>query len=145
MPRLRRFATLGYLALQIRSNTIVTKSEANRASRAETTATVRLIAGDDSVAQIFMNGLADPESLSPTELVRFRLLLSGFIAPLTAAYKEWKLGISDEHELLERLRQSSVVFSTPGGQWYWRDRRHSYDVEQREYFDAHLGEVTSSP
>ena len=131
-------ATLAYLAIQIRANTIVTKSEADRASRAETIETVRLIASSEELTRIFAEGCADPESLNPLEQVRFRFLLSGFIGPLTAAYKEWQLGIADEAELLERLQQSRAVFASPGGQWYWRDRRENYDPAQREYFDSHL-------
>ena len=101
-------------------------------------ATVRLIAGDDDLARIFLEGLADPASLSPIEAFRFRFLLGAFTAPITQAYNEWRLGISDEREVLERFQQSRSIFSTPGYRWYWHDQRASYDSERREYFEAHF-------
>ena len=131
-------ATLAYLAIQIRANTIVTRSEADRASRTETMGTVRLIASSEEITRIFSQGCADPESLNPMEQVRFRYLLSGFIGPLSASYKEWQLGITDEAELLERLQQTRAIFASPGGQWYWRSRRENYERALREYFDTHL-------
>ena len=99
---------------------------------------LRLIAGDEGVADIYVRGMADPQSLTPGELMRFRFALSGFIAPLSQAYKDWRLGISSERELLERIEQSRAVFQTPGGQWYWQERRDLYEVQQREFFDDHL-------
>ena len=131
-------ATLAYLALQIRKNTIATKSEADRASRTEFLAFARLIVGDENVAKIYMQGLADPNSLTPEELVRFRFLLSGFMMQMVQAYKEWKLGVSDEQELLQRIEQSKDIFRAPGGQLYWQDHRESVDSRQREYFDSHF-------
>jgi hypothetical protein len=130
--------TLAYLALQIRKNTITTKSEADRASRTELLAFSRLIVGDENVARIYTQGLADPNSLTPEELVRFRFLISGFMMPLIQAYKEWKLGVSDEQELLQRIEPMKSVFLTPGGQLYWQGHRESTDHRQREYFDSHF-------
>ena len=131
-------ATLAYLALQIRKNTITTKSEADRASRTELLAFSRLIVGDENVARIYTSGLADPNSLTPEELVRFRFLISGFMMPLIQAYKEWKLGVSDEQELLQRIEQMKIVLLTPGGQLYWQGHRETADHRQREYFDSHF-------
>lgn len=131
-------ATLAYLALQIRRNTIVTRGEADRASRSDTQAMVRLIAGNEGVADIYVRGLQDPQSLTPAARMRFWFVLSLHIAPLSQAYKDWRLGISSERELLERIQQSRAVFQTPGGRSYWQERRDSYEPHQREFFDEHL-------
>ena len=131
-------ATLAYLALQIRKNTVVSKGEADRASRSDTQAMVRMIAENESVADVFLRGLAAPESLTPGEHMRFRFMLSGFIAPLSQAYKDWRHGISSERELLERIEQTRAVFQTPGGRLYWQERRDSYEDQQRKFFDDHL-------
>ena len=130
--------TLAYLALQIRRNTIVTKGEADRASRSDTQAMVRLLAGSSDVADLYVRGMADPQSLTPQELMRFRFVLSGFIAPLSQAYKDWRLGISSERELHERIAQTRAVFQSPGGRLYWQERRDSYEADQRAFFDEHL-------
>ena len=130
-------ATLAYLAIQIRSNTVVSKAEASRASRVEATANVRLIAGDEGLVRILLAGIAEPESLSPTDALRFRFLLGLFIGPISQAYREWRLGIAEEKEVLERLRISRSVLQTPGGRWYWRQLSGDYDSDFRQYFESH--------
>jgi hypothetical protein len=99
---------------------------------------VRLIAGNADVARILTSGLANPDALTPEELVRFRFLLSGYIAPLSQAYKDWRLGISSERELLERTEQTRALFRTPGGRLYWQERREFYAADQRAFFDSHF-------
>ena len=131
-------ATLAYLAIQIRGSTLVSKSEANRASRVEATANVRLIAGDEDLARILLAGIADPESLSPTDALRFRFLLGLFIGPISQAYREWHLGIAEEAEVIERLQISQSILQTPGGKWYWRQQSADYDPELRQYLENYF-------
>ena len=131
-------ATLAYLAIQIRSSTLVSKSEANRASRVEATANVRLIADNEDLARILLAGIADPESLSPTDALRFRFLLGLFIGPISQAYREWHLGIAEEAEVIERLQISQSILQTPGGKWYWRQQSADYDPELRQYLENYF-------
>ncbi len=135
-------ATLAYLAIQIRSSTLVSKSEANRASRVEATANVRLIAGDEDLARILLAGIADPESLGPADALRFRFLLGLFIGlfigPISQAYREWHLGIAEEAEVIDRLQISRSILQTPGGKWYWRQQSADYDPEFRQYLESYF-------
>jgi hypothetical protein len=48
--------TLVYLALQIRENTKIVRSEASRSIRSDGAATFRMIAGDAIVAELFNRG-----------------------------------------------------------------------------------------
>lgn len=132
-------ATLGYLAFQIRSNTIAMKAEARRGTRVDSSAATRLIAGSGEAAEIMRKGLADPKSLDPAENIRFQFLLSEVIfAPLESSEREWRMGAADREELDAVASHVAPLLSTPGAQWFWDRHRHEYPSQLQEYIDSLL-------
>jgi len=83
-------------------------------------------------------GIAEPDSLSPTDSLRFRFLLGLFIGPISQAYREWQLGIAEEAEVIERLQISRSILQTPGGKWYWGQQSADYDPEFRQYLESYF-------
>ena len=72
-------ATLIYLALQIRANTIVSKAEARRATRVAAGGVSLAIVENGEVARIFRAGLGDPSKLEPEEWIRFSFLIGQLV------------------------------------------------------------------
>ena len=132
-------ATLGYLAFQIRSNTIAMKAESRRGTRVDSSAVTRLIAGSGETAEIMRRGLADPKSLDPTENIRFQFLLSEIVfAPLESSEREWRIGTADREELDAVARHVTPLLSTAGARWFWEVHRHEYPTPLQEYVDSIL-------
>lgn len=131
--------TLGYLAFQIRSNTIAMKAEARRGTRVDSSAATRLIAGSGETAEIMRKGLADPKSLDPTEKIRFQFLISEIIfAPLESSEREWRIGTADREELDAVASHVAPLLSTPGAQWFWELHRHEYPTQLQDYIASLL-------
>lgn len=132
-------ATLLYLASQIRSNTISMKAEARRAARVDSAAAGRLIAGSDDTAEMFLQGLVDPESLSATQKVRFQFLIAEVaFGVLETQEREWRMGTTDREDLDVTWRHVAPLVSSPGGQWFWKAHGREYAAEFREYVDRLL-------
>jgi hypothetical protein len=132
-------ATLLYLASQIRSNTISMKADARRGAQSDSAAAVRLIAGSDETAEMFLQGLADPESLNATQKVRFQFLIAGVVLmPLETLEREWRMGTTDREDLDAAWRHVAPLLSSPGGQWFWKIHRQEYAAEFRKYIDPLL-------
>jgi hypothetical protein len=132
-------ATLLYLASQIRSNTISMKAEARRAARIDSSAAGRLIAGSDDTAEVFLQGLANPELLSATQKVRFQFLISEVaFGILETQEREWRIGTTDRKDLDVTCRHVAPLLTSPGGQWFWKIHRQEYAAEFQEYVDPLL-------
>ena len=132
-------ATLLYLASQIRSNTISMKADARRAAQIDSAAAGRLIAGSGETAEMFLQSLADPESLTATQKVRFQFLIAEVVlGPLETLEKEWRMGTTDREDLDAAWRHVAPPLSSPGGQWFWKIPRQEYAAEFRKYIEPLL-------
>jgi len=115
------------------------KAEARRAARIDSSAAGRLIAGSDETAEMFLQGLADPKSLSATQKVRFQFLIAEVVfGPLETAEREWRMGTTDSEELDAACSHVAPLLSSPGGRWFWELHRQEYAAELREYIDSLL-------
>lgn len=81
-------ATLIYLALQIRENTMALRVEARRSEMQGASAYTSAIVGSPEVARILNAGLVDPTSLRPEEVTRFSFLLGNFLGAEAGAFEE---------------------------------------------------------
>jgi hypothetical protein len=133
-------ATLIYLALQIRGNTLVSKAEASRASRDASNAANLAVVQDGEVARIFLTGLSEPSKLDPEEWVRFSFLLGGLLTSSGAVHDEVSVGILSEDLPLNPEFMIKMFLGTPGGQKFWNQFRQGYSKGFREYADRILAE-----
>jgi hypothetical protein len=132
-------ATLIYLAIQIRQNTmqIAKNSETMRLSfeneaRSELDTFRSSIAADELLSSIWIRGLAD-EELDPAELHRFDLLLMNVVAMLTAQFHAHQ---SDLYDLERRIPYFALVAASPGFRRFW-DRTQSVVREDvHEYISS---------
>jgi hypothetical protein len=133
-------ATLIYLALQIRGSAAATRAEARRSMDADSNETIRRIAGDPELTQLFMLGLAKPDALTPEQAFRFRLYMSHFFSSQDTAWKEVRLGTMSEQALCEHLERVRPFLETPGGIAWWQQNSRIFPQEFRDFFESKLPE-----
>ena len=128
-------ATLVYLAIQIRANTIVTRAEARRATRPASSATNLAVVNNGEVARIFRIGHADVSKLDADEWVRFSFLMGELIGNFGEAYREVSAGILPEKDFENQIILVAQFLTTPGGQRFWQQFGPSFPKDFREFVD----------
>ncbi len=134
-------ATLIYLALQIRANTIVSKAEARRATRVAAGGVSLAIVENGEVARIFRAGLGDPSKLEPEEWIRFSFLMGQLVGAISAAFDEVDYGVLSEDSISNQKVLIKQFLPTPGGQKFWQQFGPTYPDEFREFVRGLLSET----
>jgi hypothetical protein len=126
--------TLGYLAYQIRQNTLqLTQNERTSIAAAVNVSTTsyrenrRFIYTSAEVSEIMLKGMADPQSLDATELYRFRLVLHNLVDALWDIYSQtMTTGYSTETWTMLGENLVARVLVTNGGRWFWTTFGNEY-------------------
>ncbi len=139
---LATLATLLYLAVQIRANTITVRSQARRGSVANTLAASAAIGSNREAASIFRRGLADFRSLDPDEKTQFSFLLSMLVAETEAAFVDFRLGIHSREDFESVSSSVRKLLETPGGREYWRTFGSNTTPAFKDYVET---EIYSEP
>jgi hypothetical protein len=113
------FATLAYLAVQIRQNTKAQRSAAYDSSIRNFTDVRQALFESSEMSAIYVKGRNDPDDLNEEELVRFRLLLNNILMSF------WYIHTvpADLPEDLWTTQSPAVirVLCCPGGKWFWEN------------------------
>ena len=113
------FATLAYLAVQIRQNTKAQRSAAYDSSIRNFTAVRQALFESSEMSSIYVKGSNDPDGLNEEELVRYRLLVNNILMSFWHIHNE----PADLPEDLWTTQLPAVlrVLSCPGGRWFWEN------------------------
>jgi len=127
---------LGFLAVELRQNTLATQATLNIDLMALGRENAELLLSDDELAEIVLRAEQDPESLSLLEREKFLLFTS------------WRLGVwetafmnADEGIIADRYFEgfdawySELVRRGPGYKYWWNESRHGYDPAFQEHVD----------
>lgn len=139
--------TLGYLAVQIRQNTRQLKQNERTAiasAVSESAATWREnrrhIYTNAEVAELYLKGAADLDSLDELQKYRFRLLIQNTMDAVWDLYSQTVVtGFSPETWSSQGVSLVRRVFTTPGGRWFWLQFRDEYTEEFRREIERILG------
>ena len=121
--------TLIYLSVQIRQNTKAVRSTALDSSVTALSTIRDRILSDKDVAELYLLGCEDPDSLDKADLTRFRMLLTNILYAMMNLYENSKdTGISEGFwvNLKPNIHR---VFTTKGGRWFWSEYRHEFEDE----------------
>lgn len=132
------FATIGtllYLAIQIRANTVAMRAEGRRSHYAIVRENSGLIVGDAGVGGLMVRGLADPDSLSPAESLRFTFLMASFVNNAELGFHEHELDVIDDWEMFRAVRATARLLRTPGGKRFWLQHGDNYKGPFVEYLE----------
>jgi hypothetical protein len=140
-------ATLAYLAIQIRANTRMMRSQARHVGQSITGNWALSVAENGPLADVFARGLAGPESLTPAERIQFTLLFSQILLASEAAFHDVREGIGSNAQLERALGSISPLLRSPGGRAYWREfsSRGGYPDAFRSLLDAELSKGGPEP
>ena len=113
------FATLAYLAVQIRQNTVAQRATAYDSSIRNFTDIRQALFESSEMSAIYVNGSNDPEGLNEADLVRYRLLLNNVLMSFWHIHNE----PADLPEDLWTTQLPAVirVLCCPGGKWFWEN------------------------
>lgn len=120
--------TLAYLATQIRQNTIAMEKNTEREVLNDAKSWRQNLIRQPEVAELYRKGLSEPESLDPTERLRFRMLLDDLL-------EHWN------HQFFTAFaprmsRDATGILATPGGIAHWERNKHRYTTEFVAYLDS---------
>ena len=128
--------TLVYLATQIRQNTHSVRAASAATYREGNSAFSRLVAESETVAELYDRGLADAESLSPTERIRFVNLIGVLLTYLHEAEELEGTGALSESLALTRDGQIEFFASKPGFRSVYTEYRSSQPPSFGRRMDA---------
>jgi hypothetical protein len=132
-------ATLGYLAVQIRANTRMMRTQAGHASQAHTAQLAIGIAHDQQLAGIFRRGLASFDSLEPDEQIQFTFLFSQFLSSAEMVFRDVENGVSDPPAFERAWTSIRPLVRAPGGRAFWeRQGRVSYPPDFHSFVESEL-------
>ena len=132
------FVTLVYLALQIRQNTRAVRSSAVDASINSVIDVRGLMIQDSEMADIFLRGNSDPDSLDRTENFRYWLMLQNVTWSAWNVYsqaKDFETGVWKSQEFMVRR-----IFSTPGGKRFFDEYQEVLDSDFKFEIERMLGD-----
>ena len=143
--------TLGYLAFQIRQNTqqLAQNERTSIAAAVNVSATSyrenrRHIYTSSEVAEIMLNGLADPDSLDEIDLYRFRLAIQNLVDALWDMYSQTvSTEFSPETWATQGVKLVERVLTTTGGRWFWSHFCDEYTSDFRGEIDRILDSTTN--
>jgi hypothetical protein len=121
------FVTVAYLAVQIRQNTSAVRSAAVDASIQSVNEMRMLLAQSSEIAEIYINGSRDPESLNEVEYMRYRATVQVF---LWAAWNMFSQDKKTETGLWssQRLVIKRILLN-PGGTKFLEDFGEEFDKD----------------
>ncbi len=129
-------ATLGYLAIQIRQNTISTRTSSYQAVVAAIAEFSRELGLDGDAARIFSSGARDYNSLSPEERPRFDFLTASLFRNYENIFYQHKEGAIDEALWAGWSSRIRATFATPGLKAWWRSWSFGYSADFAAYLES---------
>ena len=138
------FATLAYLATQIRQNT-----KAVRAAALDSTVNLASIARskvfeDSELTEIYLNGSNDPKSLSRPELVRYQLLMTNIMWAIWNLYSQSKYAEFPSSVWESQKPVVIRLLNTAGGKWFWDKFRSEFEDSFCEAIETMQANATAS-
>ncbi len=145
--------TLGYLAYQIRQNTVqlkqntvTAKAVAVSASNTALREARRSIFETTEMAEIFLRGNENPEELDELQILRYRLLMQNITEVLEDIYTQtWITEFSPETWTTQGVTAVERVMGTRGGKWFWANYAHNYPSSFRTEIDRILQNISPGP
>ncbi len=129
-------ATLIYLAVQIRQNTLATRAASHHAITDVMNKTNHLVIADAEVARIWVAGRADRSALDPEERERFDNILLCYFHVFDTLHYQARVGAGDNELLLAEEKSFAHLFSLPGVSEWWKENPYAFSPIFRSYMEG---------
>jgi hypothetical protein len=126
-------ATLVYLAIQIRQNTISVQASTLQSSIEFSTGFVESLYRDPELALLFERGREEQETLSAAERARFSLVMLGLGRIAQVLHHQFEQGLMSE-DIWNGYRESLLGWlAQPGSRQWWRGNGARFSASFRAY------------
>ena len=125
-----------YLAIQVRQNTKATQISATQEFVGAYNSFARELAQTEEMADIWIRGNVDFQSLTNSESIRFSALIGQWFRLIASAYTQWQKGAFD-NEFWSGIETSLVdTMSATGAKQVWDYRKQWYGNDFQELVNA---------
>ena len=128
-------ATLVYLALQVRQNTLQMKATSHQAISDSLNHINILFAENSAMSQIWLKGCDDRSSLTLEEKWRFDATARAYMHVCETMFFQAETGTGDRTVQLAEERGMVMILSTPGCHEWWAENPYGFGVEFRDYVE----------
>lgn len=129
-------ASLIFVGIQLRQATRAVRASTSQAHSALYHAIVVTIVENGEFARIWREALADFDSCSPDDRVRFVAQMSALFRYYESSRVQWLHGQLDPEHWFTIERQVMSLIPQPGTQSWWALRRHWHSDEFQRWFDS---------
>ena len=132
-------ATLIYLALQLRQNTAALKLSQMRAVDSDAQNSRGRFVENREVAELYITGLTEPDSLDQADKLRFRMMLDQLFFDWQGQIVLFETNTAAADRFIAR------TLATPGGKLYWEKTPHEiFEAKFVEHVNSILGQVAET-
>ena len=131
-------ATLVYLAVQIRQNTLAVRAGSHQAVSDSFIAVNSWVARDPSLARIYRVGIDNLDDLSEDERVQFGFMLLSVFRVYETTYYQDRVGTAEEQLFLSVERDIGVVLANAGVRQWWEETPFGISQEFRDYVEVNV-------
>ncbi len=128
--------SLIYVGVQVTDNTKATRSETASNASAQFIDFYNQVSSDSELAEIWLRGIKNPETLDEVEMVRFVFVLHTVMLQFQNNFYLVDEGTLDPRMLAAINNTLRTVQGTPGFDVYWTNRRGLFFPEYQAYVDA---------
>ena len=120
-------ATLAYLALQIRQNTLAMRSAAVNATITALREPRQAIFESEEMTSIFFAGNNNPNALDEVSQLRYRLVMQNIVDAMLEVYSQTlSTNFSPETWFTQGVTLVERILNTNGGRWFWKNYANTY-------------------
>jgi len=134
-------ATLAYLAVQIRKNTIAVRAGSHQAVSDSFIELNSWIARDASLARIYRVGAENLADLTQDERAQFDFMLLSVFRAYETTFYQHEVGTLDDALYQSIMRDISLVLAASGVRQWWTETRFSFSPEFRRYVESKEGDL----
>jgi hypothetical protein len=128
--------TAVYLAIQIRKNTLATRSQTYYLATAALAEAAAILASNEELARIHRIGLSTPDELTEDDYYRFAMYGISQFRRYENLFFQYRSGLVDDEFWGAQSDNILWFFHRPGTQVWWKDKRLTYSISFREYLES---------
>jgi len=135
--------SLAFVALEIRQNTAAVRSQAAQGVMDQISSVLGMVITDPELTEVLTRGMADPTSLSPTELAQFQSFFTVSLQSYQNLFIQVREGALDRDQAEGWWQLLRNTLNTPGVEYHWETRSYLLSPEFRSFVNTEV--VTREP
>jgi hypothetical protein len=128
--------TAVYLAVQIRKNTLATRSQTYHLATADLAEAAAILASNEQLARIYRIGLSTPTDLEEDDYYRFAMYGIGLFRRYENLFFQYRSGLIDDDFWAGHSANILWFFHRPGIQMWWKDKGPTFSTSFREFLES---------